>query len=59
MDKSIAEVLRVKGAARQIVGFSLPPHIAIEVKKEAARRNLSLRELFIEIWTLYKKTKST
>lgn len=43
---------------RRIVGFSLPPDLAAEVKVEAAKRNLSLRKLFSEIWTLYKATKS-
>lgn len=43
---------------RQIVGFSLPPELAVEVKTEAARRNISLRVLFGELWALYK-TKRT
>lgn len=42
---------------RQIVGFSLPPGLAAEVKVEAARRNISLRKLFTELWALYKNTK--
>lgn len=44
---------------RRIVGFSLPPDLAAEVKVEAAKRNMSLRKLFGEIWTLYKTTKTT
>lgn len=40
---------------RQIVGFSLPPTVAAEVKMEAARRNVSLKTLFAEMWALYKK----
>ena len=43
---------------RQIVGFSLPPSLASEVKIEAAKRNLSLRKLFGEMWTLYKMKKT-
>ncbi len=39
---------------RQIVGFSLPPALAAEVKIEAARRNISLKDLFGEMWALYK-----
>jgi hypothetical protein len=42
---------------RQIVGFSLPPELAVEVKTEAARRNISLRALFGELWALYKTKK--
>ncbi len=42
---------------RQIVGFSLPPDLAVEVKTEAARRNISLRDLFTELWTLYQAKK--
>lgn len=42
---------------RQIVGFSLPPELAAEVKMEAARRNISLRKLFAEMWALYKSRK--
>ena len=39
---------------RQIIGFSLPPDMAREVKQEAARRGISLRKLFEEIWSLYR-----
>ena len=42
---------------RQIVGFSLPPALASEVKVEAAKGILSLRKLFGEMWTLYKMRK--
>lgn len=40
---------------RQIIGFSLPPELAVEVKMEAARREISLRKLFVELWALYSK----
>lgn len=43
---------------RHIVGFSLPPDLAAEVKVEAAKRSLSLRKLFSEMWAL-NKTKRT
>lgn len=39
---------------RQIVGFSLPPETASELKVEAARRQLLLRKLLEEMWALYK-----
>jgi hypothetical protein len=42
---------------RRIVGFSLSPELASEVKMEAARRHISLRELLIEMWQLYKSKK--
>lgn len=38
---------------RQIVGFSLPPEVATAVKEEAARRKVSLRKLFEEMWEGY------
>lgn len=38
---------------RQIVGFSLPPEMAAAVKNEAARRKVSLRKLFEEMWEGY------
>jgi len=41
-------------ADRQIIGISLPPEVAAEVKIEAARRGLTLRKLFEELWTAYK-----
>jgi hypothetical protein len=40
---------------RQIVGVSLPPRIVAEVKIEAARRHVFLRDLFLEMWALYKR----
>lgn len=42
---------------RKIVGFSLSPALAQEVKEEAAKRGLSLRKLFEEMWEIYKKSK--
>lgn len=38
---------------RQIVGFSLSPTTAAAVKMEAARRKLTLRKLFEEMWADY------
>jgi hypothetical protein len=40
---------------RQIVGFSLEPAMAREVKTHAAKNGLTLRKLFEEIWQTYKK----
>lgn len=42
---------------RQIVGFSMSPELAAEVKAEAAKRNISLKKLFEELWREYKATK--
>jgi hypothetical protein len=42
---------------RQILGISLTPEMARAVKGEAARRGLSLRKLFEEIWSEYEKTR--
>lgn len=42
---------------RQIVGISLAPQLAREVKAEAGRRGLSLRALFEEIWEQYQDGK--
>lgn len=44
---------------RKIVGVSLSPELAAEVKMEAARRQISLRKLFEEIWAQYKNKKQT
>lgn len=40
---------------RQIVGFSLSPDQAAAVKIEAARRGISLKKLFDEMWSLYQE----
>lgn len=40
---------------RQIVGFSLSPEMASAVKQEAARRKLTLRKLFEEMWQEYSR----
>ena len=40
---------------RQIVGFSLAPERAREVKTYAAEHGLSLRALFEEMWVSYQK----
>jgi hypothetical protein len=47
-----------KAQPRKIVGLSLPPEVTAELKMEAARRGISLRALFLEMWTLYKKTNA-
>ncbi len=39
---------------RKIVGISLRPEVAEEFKAEAERRNLSLRDLFLECWEGYQ-----
>lgn len=57
MAKNAKSSPRVK--PRQIVGFSLSPETASELKMESARRQLSLRKLLEEMWQLYKdKNKS-
>ncbi len=43
---------------RKIIGLSLPPHVAAAVKLEAARRNITLRDLFMELWALHRNRKS-
>lgn len=45
-----------RSTPRKIVGFSMSPELAAEVKQEAARRGVSLRTLFEEMWELYKKS---
>lgn len=40
---------------RQIVGFSLSPDRAEEVRAEAKARGISLRQLMEELWELYRK----
>lgn len=47
-----------KQADRRIVGFSLSPDMATDVKNEAAKRGISLRKLFEEIWSEYNVKKS-
>jgi hypothetical protein len=44
-----------KGGGRRIIGFSLSQELARKVKVEAARRQISLKKLFEEMWTLYEK----
>lgn len=40
---------------RQIVGISLSPEMAREVKAYAGENGLSLRKLFEDMWQTYKK----
>jgi hypothetical protein len=53
--RTVATKQKDNPTARQILGFSLPPELAAEVKMEAARKNQSLKKLFLEMWKLYKK----
>lgn len=42
---------------RQIIGISMSPDMAADVKKEASRRGITIRNLFEEMWAEYGKTK--
>lgn len=50
---------RSRSSSRQIVGFSLSPEMAADIKVEAARRGLSLRQLLEEMWSQYKTKKTS
>lgn len=47
---------RTRDHTRQILGISLSPEMARAVKAEAARRGVSLRKLFEEMWAQYQKS---
>jgi hypothetical protein len=40
-----------------MIGFSLNPAMAVEVKAEAEKRGILLKELFAEMWHLYKNSR--
>lgn len=46
-------------ATRQIVGISMAPALAVEIKQEAAKRDITLRKLFEEMWQIYKKSQNS
>ncbi|MPT48383.1 MAG: hypothetical protein E2598_08180 [Sphingobium sp.] len=54
MPKSASHTVAQEPQSRRIVGFSLSPDMATDVKLEAARRDLSLRKLFEEMWWDYR-----
>lgn len=39
----------------RIIGLRLPLEIVREVKTEAARREMKLNDLFVELWEAYRK----
>jgi hypothetical protein len=41
----------------QIIGFRLPVPVAKAIKVEAARRQLPLNSLLVEMWELYREAK--
>lgn len=43
---------------RKILGVSLSPEMALQVKSEAARRGVTVRKLFEEMWAQYKIKES-
>jgi hypothetical protein len=47
-----------QSARRQIIGFSLDPAMARDVKAHAAKKGISLKRLFEEMWQAYKKQGS-
>lgn len=44
---------------RKIIGFSMSPSMAFDVKDEAQKREISLRNLFEQMWSLYNNKKNT
>jgi len=48
---------RTEAAASQIIGFRLPVAVAKAIKVEAARRQVPLNSLLIEMWELYRGAK--
>ena len=47
-----------KSGIRQIIGFSMSPTMATEVKLEAAKRGMTLRKLFEEMWAAYQEGRT-
>ena len=47
-----------KSGIRQIIGFSMSPAMAREVKQEAAKRGMTLRKLFEEMWSAYQEGRT-
>ena len=43
---------------RKILGISMSPTMAGDIKAEAARRNISLRKLFEELWSMYLERRA-
>ena len=40
---------------RKILGISLPPEVANQVKAEAAKRDITVRDLFLELWNNHQR----
>ena len=54
----MTKAVKAPRANRQIVGFSLSREQARKVKAEAAKRGVSLRKLFEELWELYEQKQA-
>jgi hypothetical protein len=48
----MASASKDRRGPRKIIGIGLSPELASKVKAEAGRRQISLRRLFEELWTL-------
>jgi hypothetical protein len=57
IEKSKRQTLRLRQGDSQIVGFRLPLATAKAIKVEAARRQLPLNALMVEMWQLYREAK--
>ena len=57
--KEVPNMADTHQTPRKIVGISMSPSMAVEVKEEAAKREMSLRKLFEEMWALYKENKKS
>lgn len=42
----------------QVIGLRISKHVASEIKQEAARRNIRINQLILELWDKYQSEKA-
>lgn len=46
-----------KNSNSQIIGIRFPKNVALAIKQEAARRDIRINQLILELWENYQRDK--
>jgi predicted DNA binding CopG/RHH family protein len=57
MSENTQQSTKHKSSKSQIIGIRFPEEIAVAIKQEAARRNIRLNRLILELWDRYQEEK--
>ncbi len=58
MTQETAKAPNERNPDSQVIGVRFSKHVASEIKQEAARRNIRINQLILELWGKYQSEKA-